>query len=185
MRWLFALVLIASVLISELTAASPDARDGGARIRALDSRAAALLRDGMLRSPTLRQLVDRIEASNVFVYVGLNPLMKSRMAGQLTWMGKARAHRYVRVSVNHDLVDDQIIATFAHELRHVVEVIEDESVVDEATLVALYRRIGKPSTIGSPAGWETEAARDAGYQARRELRNAAAVLDAVTEQSKS
>lgn len=185
MRWLFALVLCTALLISDLTASSPDVRDGGARIRTLDARVAALLRDGMLRSPTLRQLVERIEANNVFVYVGLNPLMKSRMAGQLTWMGKAGAYRYVRVSVNTDLVADQIIATLAHEMRHAVEVLEDETVVDEATLVALYRRIGRPSTIELPTGYETVAAQEAGFQARRELRNAVAALEPVTQQSKS
>ena len=38
-----------------------------------------------------------------------------------------------------------MIATVAHELQHVVEVIEDESVTDERSLVELYKRIGQPS----------------------------------------
>ena len=38
-----------------------------------------------------------------------------------------------------------MIATIAHELQHAVEVIEDETVNDEKSLVALYRRIGQQS----------------------------------------
>ena len=44
--------------------------------------------------------------------------------------------RYLRASINSDLTPDQMIATIAHELQHAVEVIADESVSDEDTLVA-------------------------------------------------
>jgi hypothetical protein len=173
MRWLCALVLLASVVSSPLGASS----EAITHLRIQDSRTASAFRDGLIRSPTLRKLVDQIEASNMFVYVSLNPFMKKRLAGQTTWMGKSKEFRYLRVAINGDLVADQIIGTLGHELRHVVEVIDDESVVDEGTLVSLYRRIGKPSSPDIPSGWETVAAQDAGLQVRRELRTATAVAD--------
>ena len=57
----------------------------------------------------------------------------------------------------------------AHELQHAVEVIEDESVIDEASLIALYRRIGQQSGGNAPMRWETAAAQQTGFKVRREL----------------
>ena len=50
-----------------------------------------------------------------------------------------------------------------------VEVIEDESVTDEASLIALYRRIGRQSGAAAPMRWETVAAQETGFKVRREL----------------
>lgn len=87
----------------------------------------------------------------------------------LTWMTRAGDFRYVRASISMDLTPDQMIATVAHELQHAVEVIEDDSVNDEQSLVALYRRIGQQSSSASPSRWETQAAQKTGFQVRREL----------------
>ena len=148
-----------------------------ARIRPQDPRLATLLRAGAERSATFRALVERIEASNVFVYVALSPVMKSSLAGKLTWMTRAGAFRYVRATINTEQNPDQMIATLAHELQHAVEVIEDDGVTDQRTLQDLYRRIGRPSYSGLSAAWETEAAQQAGHRVRREL------VAAITEVS--
>lgn len=169
MNWLPAVVLFTTLSAATAAAAPPDAKLGGPHVRPQDSRITALLQVGMQRSSSLRALVDRIEASNVYVYVGLDHLMKSYLAGRLTWMGQAHEFRYLRASINFDLSGDQVIATIAHELQHAVEVIDDQSVVDERTLVALYRRIGKPSRLELNSGWETAAAQAMGLQVRREL----------------
>jgi hypothetical protein len=95
--------------------------------------------------------------------------MKSSLSGTLTWMTRTGPYRYVRASISTDLNFDQMIATVAHELQHAVEVIEDETVVDEKSLIALYRKIGSQSSAASPNRWETAAAQEAGFQVRREL----------------
>ena len=164
---LLSLALCAVVMSSSaLTAAAPAAH---ARLRPQDSRLTQLLRDGLSRSSTLKALADRIEASNVIVYVGINPLMKSHLSGMLTWMTRAGEFRYLRASLSPDLSPNQMIATIAHELQHAVEVIEDDTVSDENTLVALYRRIGQQHGSSSPSRWETVAAQQAGEQVRKEL----------------
>ena len=174
MRILPALALCAVVLTSSaLTAAAPGEE---VRIRPQDARLANLLRQGAARSTTFKALVDRIEASNVIVYIALNPLMKSNLSGMLTWMTRAGNYRYVRASISVDLTADQTIATLAHELQHAVEVIEDESVKDEASLVALYKRIGRQSGTSAPMRWETVAAQEAGVKVRRELVAAPATI---------
>jgi len=168
MHWLLAFVLFVT-LSTRATAAPTDVKTGGPHIRPMDTRMTALLQEGILRSSSLRALVERIESSNGYVYVGLDHLMKQYLAGRLTWMGQAHEFRYLRASINFDLSADQVIATLAHELQHAVEVIDDQSVVDERSLVALYRRIGKPSRMELNSGWETAAAQAKGYQVRREL----------------
>jgi len=170
MRWLLTLVLC-SLLLSSSAIASGDpdrSRNGGPRLRARDPRISELLQTGMARSATMRSLVERIEASNVIVYIALNPLLKPTLSGALTWMTEAGPFRYVRASISRDLTPNQMIATLAHELQHVVEVVEDETVRDEGSLVALYRRIGHQNRAGTP-GWETVAAQQAGYRVQREL----------------
>ncbi|MGE0866666.1 MAG: hypothetical protein AB7P34_22415 [Vicinamibacterales bacterium] len=179
MRWLLNVALCSAVLCSLVLASTVHAspRDKtpapGDRIRPQDSRSTRLLRDGMARSETFRNLVTRLEASNVFVYVQVSPFIKSTLAGQLTWMTQAGPYRYLRATISPDQTIDQAIASLAHELQHALEVADDEGVVSEETLVSLYKRIGQPSTAAVAAGWETIAAQETGYQVRRELVGAA------------
>lgn len=169
MRQLLALVLIASWFTTTTAAAQPEPTVTTSHVRPQDARITGLLREGMLRSRSLHALVDRIEASNIYVYLNLDHLMKSYLAGRLTWIGQAHEFRYLRAQINFDLPADQAIATIAHELQHAVEVLNDDTVVSENTLVALYRRIGTPSRLELTSGWETEAAQAMGHQVRREL----------------
>ena len=170
MRHLLALVLCSMIVAPTLTASAyPEQRDGGPRIRPQDPRLTELLKAGAARSLTFRELVDRINADNVIVYVSLTPLLKQNLAGKLTWMSKAGGFRYVRAQISTELHPDAMIATLAHELQHAVEVIEDEEVSDQRSLEQLYKRIGRPSGSGLASGWETEAAQQAGLRVRREL----------------
>lgn len=171
MRLLTVALLATALASSTLAAAGPD---GGPRLRPQDSRLTEVLREGVARSATFKALVDRIEASNVIVYAALNPLMKSSLSGTLTWMSRAGDFRYLRASISVELPFDQMIATLGHELQHAVEVIEDEAVTDEKSLVALYRRIGRQSEGAAPSRWETTAAQQTGFQVRRELVSAPA-----------
>ena len=170
MRALLTIVLSSLVLASSAVAAEPDWwRNGGPRIRPQDDRTTTSIGAGVARSASFRALVERIEASDVFVYVGMSPLLKSTMAGRLTWMTRAGGFRYVRAAISTGLSPDQIIASLGHELQHVVEVIDDGSVVDEKSLESLYKRIGRRSYASVTAAWETVAAQDAGTRVRREL----------------
>ena len=185
MRTLIALLIgclvsssnLAAVLDGSLAAARSAEADETwreARIRPQDPRLTDLLRDGVARSATFRSLVTRIEAGNVFVYLSLSPVMKSTLAGKLTWITNAGKFRYLRATINTEQSFDQMIATLAHELQHAVEVSADSSVTDQRSLQELYKRIGRPSFGGIIAGWETEAAQQTGLQVRRELTAATA-----------
>ena len=162
-------VTLCAVLLTASLAAAGEGPTGEVRLRPQDSRLEQALKEGARRSATFKSLVDRIEASNVIVYVAINPTMKPNLSGMLTWMTRAGEYRYVRASIKTELSFDQMIATLAHELQHAVEVIDDPTVTDEKSLVALYRRIGRQSSNAVPARWETEAAQEMAYRVRREL----------------
>jgi hypothetical protein len=174
MRLILSLALSAVVMSSSVRAAAVP--DSTAHVRPQDQRLTQLLRDGVTRSSTLKALVDRIEASKVIVYIAINPLMKSNLSGMLTWMTRAGEVRYLRASISPDLTPAQMIATIGHELQHAVEVIDDETVNDEKSLVALYRRIGQQHGGASPSRWETVAAQKTGFQVRKELGDAPTTL---------
>src|SRR5690242_11798903 len=123
MKTLFS-VALSLTLLTASTFAAP--RDGGPRIRPQDARIRQVLEAGAARSTTFKALVDRIEASNVIVYVAISPLLRSSLSGSLTWMTQAGEYRYVRASISPEMLFDQMIATVAHELQHAVEVIGDE-----------------------------------------------------------
>ncbi len=69
MRLLLTVALFAGALTSSPTLASE--RVGGPRLRPQDPRINLVLQEGMSRSDTFRALVNRIEASNVIVYVAV------------------------------------------------------------------------------------------------------------------
>ena len=96
-------------------------------------------------------------------------MLKSSLSGALTWMTRAGGFRYVRATISTDLDVDQMIATVAHELQHAVEVIEDESVIDEAILVALYKRIGQRSCAAGPSRLGNRRRAATRARVRREL----------------
>jgi hypothetical protein len=144
-------------------------RSGGPRIRPTDQRVAAILRSGIERSPTLRALADRIEGALVFVYLGLDSHIDGALAGRLTFIGKAGKYRYLRVGINPALNADLIVASIAHELQHVVEVIEHPEAKSENALRTLYERIGQGTRPGGVQGFETTAAVATTYRGRREL----------------
>jgi len=184
MRMLLTVVSLVAVLSSPALAGPPD---GGKKLRPQDARIILAIQEGAARSATFKALIDRIEASDVIVYVAINPMIKSTLSGALTWMTSAGDFRYVRASIAPDLPFDQMIASVAHELHHAVEVIEDASVVDEKSLVAMYKKIGLPSRAAGPAGagWETIAAQRTGTQVRRELVAAPASVIARASASQS
>jgi len=144
-------------------------RGGGPRLRPTDQRAANSLRSGLERSGRVRALAHQVETSDVFVYVGVDARMEDGLAGRLTFVGHGHEYRYLRVALSPRLGNDVMIAALAHELQHVVEVIEHPEVTSDQQLKLLYERIGVTSRVGSIQGWETRAAQEITYEVRREL----------------
>jgi hypothetical protein len=140
------------------------------RLRPQGERVARLLRDARRRSPTVRRLVETIERSDVIVYLDISPRLPPNVAACLTWMAATTSRRIVRASFRMNAGANEAIAMLAHELQHVVEVIDHPEVRSNATLLDLYRRIGHP-TGTSGLRWDTRDAVAVGTLARLELSN--------------
>jgi hypothetical protein len=137
------------------------------RVRAMDPRAERLLAEGMRRSRTFASLMSSVQKTDVIVYVEVTRQLPARIGGRLLFQALTQHERYLRVQILESLRPHQAIEVLAHELRHVLEVADEPSVVDEAGLAALYRRIGYPS-VGH-GGYDTNAARLTSHVVRREL----------------
>ncbi len=118
-----------------LTAPDRHVRGVGALIR-------TLLDDGAHRSLTFARLLDRIERSDVIVYVEAAPALPISLAGRLMLAACAHGQRYLRIQIAPAGLPEEMIATLGHELQHAVEVADSPDVRDDRALADLYRRIG-------------------------------------------
>jgi hypothetical protein len=157
------LVLVASL------AGGQEPRDGG-HVRTMDARIRAEINEGMARSAFFRDLVTRLDASDVIVYVETQCPMSPRLFGRLAFMAAGGGRRYVSVRVSCAMNDVEQIAALGHELRHAVEIAEAPSVVDVPSLAELYRHIGFPSHgVPQGAGFESRAAIESARRVWAEL----------------
>jgi hypothetical protein len=181
MMWFLSLALSGAVISTPATPSAPEraivpattitaqaliAADSR-RVRAATPRMRGLVADGIRRSRTFADLVIQIHATDLIVYVEPTFNLPPDLAGRIMLSAVAGSRRYLRVQVRATLQGDQMIAVVAHEFRHALEVAADPSVVDEASLAALYRRIG--DAHHGTSGYDTAAARTTGHVVRDEL----------------
>ena len=140
---------------------------GGPRVRPDDGRSAAMVLEGMERSATLRALIDALETRDVIIYIQMQPMLKGRLAGSVTWVTAAGRFRYIRLSWSPDLSASAAIATLGHELQHALEIANEPSIVSAETLETFYRSNG--ISMRAHNGWDTLAARDRGDIVRKEI----------------
>ncbi len=140
------------------------------RLRPQGERVAHWLREARRRSPTVQRLVDRIEQSDVIVYLDISRSLAPNVAACLTWMAATNSRRIVRASFRMNLGQNDAIAMVAHELQHVVEVIDHPEVRSNETLLDLYTRIGH-ATGTDGLRWDTADAIALGTLARLEAVN--------------
>lgn len=109
-------------------------------VRSAETRIVALLQDADVRSPTFRTLVAGLNTSDVVVYIESNLQIRSGFNGYLVdRVIVAGGYRYLRVVVNPELSQHQLIGVIAHELQHVMEVAEAGSVRSDQDLRTLFK----------------------------------------------
>lgn len=125
------------------------------RVRALSDRSDRLLSVGRELSPTIRAMLDRVEASDIIMQLDLRldfsvPFAVTRL------VTATPDFRYVRVSINPRLSPLRRLELLAHELQHVLEIAEDPSVRTQGAMFEHFSRIGRRT--GHNSAFETEAA---------------------------
>jgi hypothetical protein len=128
---------------------------------------ASLASDAARWSPTLRSIMNVLEASDVYVYVNLEPRIQSGLGGGITFVGAGIGVRYLRISLNASNVADEMVMMLAHELQHAVEIAKAPEVRNVDAFKRYYARVGIRARFNT--GWDTNAAREAALAVRREL----------------
>ena len=169
-----ALTIAATILVTAAAAhAQPPSRMPSPRIRPETKEARALFDELIARSPTAQRLVDRLEESNVVVYVRYRWFPTEAINGHIGLASSDPRHRYLIVELACRRTRLQQLETLGHELRHAVEIAEAASVTNTAALSELYRRIGRyVSGSGAIEAFETTAAAETGRRVRSELAGA-------------
>lgn len=136
-------------------------------VRLLDGAVGEAFTHGAAASASFRALVDAIEAYPVVVHVvtGRPPIFGAVGATRL--VGVASGWMYLRVELDARVRLDERAAVLAHELRHVVEIV-DAAAVGTDDLRRLYERIGRHA--GALYAYETDEAVAEGVRVLREIR---------------
>lgn len=158
-------VAVACVVIMPMLAGPVPATEPGP-IRAMQPRVEKLLTAGMERSASFRRLVDRIEQSDLIVYVEARRDLRDGLGASMRFLSRSATHRFVHIRLNAALSPATLVALLGHELQHVVEVADNPQVQSADDMRAFYRQAGLRTGDDS---YDTEAARAMGYQVRAEM----------------
>jgi hypothetical protein len=162
--------LVLFVLVARLACsvhAQERARDHPSNIRSESNSLRGALRLGLSDSPTFRAMAEELARSNLIIHVEAT-ILPHGADGMLRFVTTAGGFRYVRISIAPRLTSQMLVAMIGHELRHAVEIARAPEVVDETSMVRLYRRIG--FSCEKPATFDTRAAISVGTQVLRELK---------------
>jgi len=154
------MLLLGPAVARPLSAETLDER----KVRCTSRQMRDLLEQGLRLSPTLASLVDRIERSDVIVYLKLGSTRPGTY-GSTQLIGASVFARIVMVTIKSLAPSPDLLDRLGHELQHVVEIAEASDVRDAETLRALLRRIG---WMPGADRWETDAAVAQGRRVRIE-----------------
>ena len=128
------------------------------RIRFDNPRIAEVFRFAVKKSTAFQDLVATLELADRMVYIEEGSCRHQLVQGCLQLMATPGGkHLLVRIA-SRELIN-RVAAQLAHELYHAAEIGREPSAIDEASIRALYHRIGERScATNSDDCWETRAA---------------------------
>ena len=168
-RWTRTFALLLLILLPATHAQAQ--ADAMPRVRTDSRYLRVVIASGIERSPTFRQIVDRIEQSDVIVEVQCGHFTGTQ-AGRTVLLSAQPSVRYLLTEITCPTTSVPALHMIAHELRHVLEIADAPWIVDGPTLAQHYRDIGF-STCGMTSDtygrFETADALDAGDRVHHEL----------------
>ena len=139
----------------------------GPRVRTTNAVISAAFALGIERSPTFRQRLAEVEATDGLVYVEEGTCGNNSVAACLVpRLVVAGPSRLLRIFVDlRKATGCRLVATIGHELQHAVEVLHDPSVRSGDAMYFLFARIGPVSS----GPFETTAAKRTTLRIDREV----------------
>lgn len=168
MRPRCSLVLVCAIVLSGGPAWAGEEFSSG-RVRGLDPAAVKLIEEARAGSATVRTLLDRLDRSDLIVYVQLVPRFEKPRAATAIISAVPEA-RFVMISITTLSGRADRYLLLGHELRHAVELADAPHVRDRLAMSAHYERIGWRDR---PNVYETAAALETGHAVRQEMVTAA------------
>lgn len=139
-----------------------------------ETGAQVLMEELLANSVTARGLVERLNASDLLVYVRISRFADKKLSGRLGFLDSHDPGRRLLIEIAPVQPKRERLVALAHELEHALEIAELPDVVDPHTLSLHYERLAETtSRRGDPETFETAAARYVGRTVRRELSDAA------------
>jgi hypothetical protein len=131
-----------------------------AHVRPLTPMARDAVTRGIEQSSSFRALVERLNGSNVVVYVQDERALPPALAARLTFMTTAGGSRFVMVQLSRRLPPSRQVAALGHELQHAVEIAERPWIVDDRSLAGEYASlaIARPPERATMQFFETARA---------------------------
>jgi hypothetical protein len=136
------------------------------RLRPIEESMAVALRTGVLESQTFRDLVAKLECSDVIVHLGIADHPRG-ILGTLHFVSVGGPFRFLKVLISWKATPLQKIWVLGHEFQHAIEVAGASEVRSRRAFEAFYASPGFGVT--SRRGFDTDAAREIGKRIRGEL----------------
>jgi hypothetical protein len=180
-RALRALLAAACTIAFMATAAhAQDCDTTPPHVRGTSAETTLLLHDLVGRSATARSLVDRLEVSDLVVYIRYRWFTTGTLRGRIGLLASDANRRFLLIELSARYTHVEQLVALGHELQHATEIADSPLVRDVGALAALYTRIGESTgTSGGFETYETRAAENAGHLVRRELASPVMSADAA------
>jgi hypothetical protein len=171
MRCFVVAVTAAAVLALAPGADARDAIANAPHLRAATDASAGLVTMAQAKSQTVRDLLAKLEQTDVVAYVHVATVPSGTPESSLRFGARSSRQRFVVVQVSNTAEALDQIALLGHELQHAVEMASARWVVDQGGMRSFFRAMGWRAK-GSSFGVETSAALGAERRIHLELAQA-------------
>ena len=175
----FARALMVAATTTALTATLASAQDADRaaprHVRGATVDAVELLDELIARSPTARDLVERLDHSDLLVYIRFQWFSTVTLRGRIGFLTESTHSRLLAIEIGCRYTRTDQLVALGHELHHAVEIADAPTVWDARSLAAYYPSIGDRTGFAASAEtFETAAAAATGRRVRSELATIAA-----------
>lgn len=177
-----ALLIAAGAIVVAATLSSAQGADRATppHVRGATADAAELLDELIARSPTVRDLVDRLDHSDLVIYVRYQWFSTATLRGRIGFLAADQHRRLLAIEIACRYTRTDQLVALGHELQHAVEIADAPAVWDVRSLAAFYTSIGeRTGYVSQSETFETTAAAEMGRRVRNELTAASAPAETL------